>query len=98
MPYNHHRFVNLFLNGVRRGIIFEDMQQPNAGAFANSFPETPDGHLYKYSIWFEFPDNLSSYQFLTFATLENFTTTGGAKKAARYRWIWQPRATTGQVQ
>ena len=92
LPYNHHRYVNVFFNGLRRGTIFEDMQQPNGRNFAHSFPETPDGQVFKISIWFEFPDDLSTFGTLTFASLENFTTFGNAKKTARYRWNWQPRA------
>src|SRR5205085_308220 len=29
-PYNHRRYVNMFVNGLRRGKIYEDAQQPNA--------------------------------------------------------------------
>ncbi|HEY5910515.1 MAG TPA: lamin tail domain-containing protein, partial [Verrucomicrobiae bacterium] len=31
------------------------------------------------------------------ATLDNFTTTGGLKKMARYRWNWRPRAVKGSA-
>ena len=55
------------------------------------FPDDPDGNLHKIEDWFEFDNAGSSFRNFD-ATLDSFTTTGGAKKVARYRWTWRPRA------
>jgi hypothetical protein len=92
IPSNRRRFVQLYVNGTHRGSIYEDAQQPNSDMVAQYFPDDQDGALYKIDDWFEF-DNAASSQFVnTDATLQNFTTTGGAKKTARYRWNWRRHA------
>jgi hypothetical protein len=91
-PYNHRRFVHLFVNGVKRGTIFEDTQQPNSDVIEELFPDDTDGDLHKIEDWFEFDDSAVK-EFNVDATLQRFTTTGGAKKLARYRWTWRKRAT-----
>ncbi|MBI2948881.1 MAG: lamin tail domain-containing protein [Verrucomicrobia bacterium] len=90
LPFNYQRNINLFVNGVRRGRIFEDSQIPNSEVVEEWFPGDDDGELYKIAGWFEFDDNASNFQ-TTWTTLQRFTTTGGAKKLARYRWNWQRR-------
>jgi regulation of enolase protein 1 (concanavalin A-like superfamily) len=91
VPSNHRRFVHLYINGSRRGVIYEDAQQPNSDMVAQYFPQDKDGELYKIDDWFEF-DNAGSGFVNHDATLDNFTTTGGEKKVARYRWNWRKRA------
>jgi len=82
--------------GARRGVIFEDSQQPNSDVVAEWSRLTTmvtctklrtgrvrqfrDGKLYNIN-----------------ATLENFTTTGGVKKMARYRWNWRKRAVSSSA-
>lgn len=95
-PYTYRRFVYLFLNGIRRGNIFEDAQQPNSDVVAEWFPQDPDGELYKIEDWFEFAEDARGFSNID-ATLENFTTTDGQKKLARYRWTWRKRAVTGSA-
>ena len=90
LPYNYQRNVYLYVNGARRGRIFEDMQTPNSQVIREWFPNDDNGELYKIAGWFEFEDNVSTFQF-NWATLQNFRTTGGEKKTARYRWNWQRR-------
>lgn len=91
LPFNHHRYVHFFVNGQRRGTILEDAQTPDPDLMASFFPETDgEGELYKVTMWHEFEDNAATYV-ATQATLQNFTTTGGAKKLARYRWIFSQR-------
>jgi hypothetical protein len=91
LPYNYQRFINLFVKGQRRGVIFEDLQNPNGEVLNEFFPGDADGDLHKASGNFEFPDDLSNFD-VTGASLAKFTTTGGVKKTARYRWLWQKRA------
>ncbi|WCJ58246.1 lamin tail domain-containing protein [Fontisphaera persica] len=91
LPFNHHRYVHFFVNGQRRGTILEDAQTPDPDLMESFWPETGgDGELYKVTMWHEFEDNAATYV-TTQATLQNFTTTGGAKKLARYRWIFSQR-------
>src|SRR4029078_6391078 len=55
-------------------------------------PQDEDGDLYKIDDWFEF-DNAAGSSYVNHdATLDDFTTTGGEKKLARYRWNWRKRA------
>jgi hypothetical protein len=91
IPFNHHRYVNMFMQGVRRGIIMEDVQQPNGDHARQWFPDVDDGDLYKIQIWFEFNDTSFSPFGSTGASLANFTS-GGAKKLARYRQNWGKRS------
>lgn len=91
IPSNHRRFIYLFVNGARRGVLYEDAQQPNSDMVEQYFPDDDEGDLYKIDDWFEF-DNAASGFVNTDATLANFTTTGGEKKVARYRWNWRKRA------
>jgi hypothetical protein len=95
LSFNHRRFIHLRVNGNRRGdmsMIYEDTQQPNSDFLKQWFPRNPDNDLYKIEDWFEF-DNNAAREFNQDATLQNFTTTGGEKKKARYRWNWRKRAT-----
>jgi hypothetical protein len=95
VPFNYMRFVNLVVNGVRRGKVFEDCQTPNGDMIEQWFPEDSDGDLYKIAFWFEFDDALGAFN-NTGATLQNFSS-GGQKKLARYRWNWQKRHVMGSA-
>ena len=91
LPYTHRRHVNVILNGARRGQLLEDGQQPNRDMADQWYPDGEGGNLHKIQLWFEF-DALASGFSAGGASLGNFTTTGGAKKLARYRWNWAARA------
>lgn len=91
LPSNHRRFVRLYVNGLQRGSVYEDAQQPNSDMIEQYFPDDADGDFYKIDDWFEF-DNSATQFANTDATLDDFTTTGGEKKIARYRWNWRKRA------
>jgi len=93
-PYLNRRYIRLFFNGQQRSVLYEDAQQPNAEVVKERFPDDSSGNLHKIEDWFEFNDSAESMLGNRDATLENFTTTDGAKKAARYRWNWRPRATS----
>ncbi|MBU6401031.1 MAG: lamin tail domain-containing protein, partial [Verrucomicrobia bacterium] len=103
LPWNYKRYVALFVNGNRRGPLMEDTQVPDGDGIKENFPDDPDGDLHKLYGWFEFPDlpnsqgQLQPFANNAWATLQNFTTTGGAKKLARYRWNWRPRAVHGSA-
>jgi hypothetical protein len=99
LPANYKRFVAMYINGARRGALMEDTQVPNTEVIASVFPDDSEGDLHKISVWYEF-GSVNSPQALPYtgiseAYLNNYATTGGAKKRARYRWNWQPRAVHG---
>lgn len=94
LPYNHKRTVRVVLNGQRRAMIYYDHQQPNGDFLDEYFPNDREGKLFKIEDWFEFDDAGSGFQVQT-ARLLNYTTTGGAKKTARYRYNFRPRAVRG---
>jgi hypothetical protein len=104
VPYNYRRFFFLNLNGVRRATsVYEDTQQPSGDLITEYYSNDKDGRLHKIEDWFEFKDDPSQgipgdNQIDHFnATLDNWTTLGGAKKPARYRVNWRPRSVgTGQ--
>lgn len=96
IPYCYRRHVNLFVNGVRRAEFFEDAQQPNGDMSDEFYPDGQNGDLHKIQLWFEFDDSATSFT-TTGATLQNFTTTGGQKKVARYRFNFAKRAVKGST-
>ncbi len=91
LPDCYRRSVNLFINGVRRAQFYEDVQQPNGDMTSEFYPNGKNGDLNKVQIWFEFDDSATTFT-ANGATLANFTTTGGKKKLARYRWTFAKRA------
>lgn len=93
-PYNYRRYFNMYFNGLRRGRIYEDAQQPNSDMLSQYFPNDNDGNLHKIEDWFEYSDdtgNSASSRFNVNATLGLFNS-GGQKKLARYRWTFRARA------
>jgi hypothetical protein len=95
LPYSHRYTIRLHVNGVtdmKRGGVFEAVNQP-AGDFVRAWsPDDSTGDFYKIERAFEFSDggNLSADPE---PRLQNYTTVGGAKKTARYRWNWLKRST-----
>ncbi|HLP77824.1 MAG TPA: choice-of-anchor X domain-containing protein, partial [Candidatus Paceibacterota bacterium] len=51
--YNYRRHINVFMNGQRRGTIYDDAQQPNGEMLDEYFSGT-DTELRKIESWFEF--------------------------------------------
>src|ERR1051325_3370056 len=80
----------MYVNGNRRGTLMEDTQVPNGDLVAEQFPDDADGSLYKLQPWFEFDafpqGTYTPYSNNSWCTLNDYTTTGGIKKLARYRW------------
>ncbi len=99
IPFNHRRFIHLHVNGVTetsRGSVYEDAQQVNSDLVESWNPDSARGDLYKIEQWFEFSDDFGTTQ-VGPPRLENYTTTGGARKLARYRWSWLKRAVQGSA-
>ena len=94
LPLCYRRTVNVIANGVRRGAAMEDVQQPGSDMAKEWYPDDPDGETYKIQIWFEFDDAMSGFSGVG-CNLGNYTTTGGTKKLARYRWNWAKRGFNG---
>ncbi len=96
LPNNYRRYVNMIVNGVRRGTIYDDVQQPTGETVEEWFSNDPDGALFKPDCWDEFNDiGDRETGCIDLNSMELFTTTGGVKKTARYRWVWKPRAIGG---
>ena len=91
-PYNYRRHVHVFVNGLRRGTIYDDAQQPNREMLDEYFPEDERGQLRKIESWFEFADDALT-QASTYATLTRVNRSSGEIDTGRYRWNWRPRAT-----
>jgi hypothetical protein len=83
------RFILLDFNGTRKGVVYNDMQHPNPDYLRCWFPDDDNGHLFEVDSWFEYDYGSPSYK--ENATLQRFTTTGGALKQARYRWNWEKK-------
>ncbi|MSU62135.1 MAG: hypothetical protein EXS31_07030 [Pedosphaera sp.] len=97
IPFNYSRPVHVFANGVRRApILMLDMQQANGDFVEQWWPESNDGDLHKIQLWFEFDNRASVFQ-PNSADFGNYTTTGGKKKLARYRWNWARRSDAGDI-
>ncbi|MBI1177017.1 hypothetical protein GC207_06210 [bacterium] len=88
---NYRRYLNIFINGVKRGFILEDTQVPDGDVVDQWFPDHSNGDIYKIAIWFEFVQDLSSFT-SSGANLNNYTYPNGQKIIGRYRWNWQKRS------
>ncbi|HYG22244.1 MAG TPA: lamin tail domain-containing protein [Verrucomicrobiae bacterium] len=91
-PYNHRRHVHMFVNGQRRGTIYDDTQQPNSELIGEYFPDDEAGQLRKIESWFEFANN-GQDQGSIYATLNRVNKSNGEIDTKFYRWNWRPRAT-----
>jgi hypothetical protein len=87
VPWLNRRYVAVYVNGHRRGTLMEDAQTPDSDVVKEHFPNDTDGWLYKMQPWFEFaPFTFTSFNNSSWCNLMPYTTTGGAKKIARYRY------------
>ncbi len=86
---SYMRFILLHFNGVKKGVVFTDMQQPGGDYLTSWFPDDDNGHLFEVDDWFEYDNGFPSSKGR--ATLERFTTTGSVLKQARYRWNWEKK-------
>ena len=99
LPTLGTRYVSFFVNNTpSEGPIRLVVQQANGNSMSAWFPNAGEGERHKVDAWFEFDDGQNTPAgdvrnvFRTGgdegATLENFTTTGGVKKKAKYRWTF----------
>jgi regulation of enolase protein 1 (concanavalin A-like superfamily) len=97
VPWLYKRYVAVYVNGNRRGSLMEDTQVPGGDVVKENFPNDTDGYLYKMQPWFEFQPFPSGYALgynnNAFCNLLPYTTTGGLKKVARYRYNYEVRRT-----
>ncbi len=97
VPWLNRHLVAVYVNGNRRGVLMEDAQTPDGDVVKEHFPNDKDGFLYKMQPWFEFgpAPNGSSTPFAnqSWCNLMPYTTTGGIKKVARYRYNFEIRRT-----
>ncbi len=95
VPFSHQRYIFTYLNGVRHGQVYTDSQEPNSGDYISAWFDGKDqGEIYKVDDWFEFNDE-PRREFNVNGQLQDFTTTGGTKKQARYRWSWEKKSNGG---
>ena len=89
VPFSYQRYLHVYINEFHKGTIYSDSHYPNRGYISSWFPDDNEGDLFEIDDWFEYDDslNFSSVN----ATIADFTTTGGAKKQARYRWNWEKK-------
>jgi len=94
LPFSYQRYIHVVINGVSNGArgipVYSDTQQPDSAYMRSWFAEDDRGEIFKIDDWFEFNDSVGM-MFNVDATLQNFTTTGGVKKQARYRWCWEKK-------
>jgi len=97
VPWLYRRHVVVYVNGNKRGQLMEDAQTPDGDVVKEHFPDDKDGFLYKMQPWFEFGiTNVGSYcnfSMPAWCQLTSYTTTGGVKKRAPYRWTFMVRRT-----
>jgi len=97
VPWLYKRLVAVYVNGSRRGTLMEDTQVPTSDMVKEYFPNDTGGYMYKMQPWYEFPPFPSgstiAFNMNAWVTLNNYTTTGGAKKSARYRYNYEIRRT-----
>ena len=102
VPWVPRRYVIVYVNGTRRGQIMEDSVRPSGSVPDAYFPDDTGGFLYKIQPWFEgtaLPDasGFIAWQNKAWATINQYRTTGGAYKTARYRWQYEPREMPGSA-
>ena len=93
IPSLYRRPIHVYINGLRRGLIYEDTQRQNASYLEQWYPDADAdlNDLYRIGYWYEYGDNLDQRS-NNEPTLRDLTTTGGVKKRARYRQTFSKRA------
>jgi subtilisin-like proprotein convertase family protein len=98
LPYMHRRYVNLFVNGFRRYVLYEDVQQPDGPWLHEFYPSDNDGALHKMEFFYPIstypvsgsPINSAPRQ-ASLAKWERPRLDGGIGNQlnqADYRWLW----------
>jgi len=93
IAFSHRYLIRLHVNGITdeaRRTVFEAVQQPGGDFVEQWSPAAPDGDFFKIDRAFEMGDG-NNLVADPMPRLENYTTTGGAKKRERYRWTFLRR-------
>ena len=97
VPWLSKRYAAVYVNGNRRGTLMEDTQVPGSDVVKEHWPNDDGGFLFKMQPWFEMaplPSGASmSFDNQSWCNLMPYTTTGGVKKPARYRYNFEIRRT-----
>lgn len=93
LPWLSRRYFVMYVNGNRRSTLMEDTQVPGGDVVKEHWPDDSNGWLYKLQPWFEFDVNGRQFSNNSWCYLNNYTTTGGLKKLARYRYNYLVRQT-----
>ena len=91
LPNMYRRYINLDVNGVHRGSIYDDVQQPGGEVVNEWFSSNNQGNLWKTDCWNESTDQAVQDEPCVLNSLQNYVS-GGVKKVSRYRWSWRPRS------
>jgi hypothetical protein len=95
VPWMNRRFVAVFVNGTRKGKLMEDALRPTAGNIHEQyFSADSRGHLFKIQRWYPRGTDAGLY---SECLMKHYTTTGGAKKVARYRPCWSMKESPGSL-
>ncbi len=95
VPWSYRRFVAVYVNGVRRGMLMEDAFRPTPAAVKDAyFPDDTGGQLYRLQRWYQQGTSPSPFEE---CKLRKYTTTGSAWKPARYRPNWALRKSPGSL-
>lgn len=94
VPFSYQRYVQIHVNGFRRGEVYTDSQQPNGDYIESWFPENSEGEIFKIDDWFEFNDAVN-HEFNVDARLERYVDALGQTHKTRYRWNWEKKSNRG---
>ena len=96
LPWNYQRYVQVYVNGQRRGQLMEDTQVPGGDSLRENFPDDSEGNLYKLNGWYE-PESPGGASFHLAAWCALNKIGGEPKQEGRYRWNWAARAVGGSA-
>lgn len=91
---SHARYIKVYVNGVRRGLVYTDSQQPNGDYVTSWYPDRDEGEIFKIDDWFEFNDAVQR-EFNVDARLEPYLNGAGQLHKTRYRWNWEKKSNRG---
>lgn len=94
VPFSQVRYVAVLVNGVRRGEVYTDSQQPNGEYVSSWFPGADTGEIFKVDDWFEYDDAVQR-EFNVDARLERYADASGQPHKTRYRWNWEKKSNRG---
>ncbi|HWB02544.1 MAG TPA: lamin tail domain-containing protein [Verrucomicrobiales bacterium] len=98
LPATHLRYINLNVNGSRRGQVMLDSQQPNGTMMAEYFPDDDDGALHKCQDWIEYDDSGTSFTGTTITrAILAPAKSAGQHKISAYRYRWAIRSAENSV-